>query len=148
MRFMKVSRCCHAAISLLVAAVLCGCASRGPMVGGDRLIVDEITSDQVKLNSIYVHQTGEGVEITGQARFRKAVMGIPLDHITVTVIDSEGAVLYSKRARYYRHGKPTRKYQIFNFSLTIPMTISKGTRVRLGNEAGSLRPFTRRAPLK
>ena len=148
MKFLEVSRCYHAAISLLIAAVLCGCASRGPIVGGDRLIVDEITSDQVKIKSIYIHQTGEGVEITGQARFRKAVMGIPLDHITVTVIDSEGAVLYSKRARYYRHGKPTRKYQIFNFSLTIPMTISKGTRVRLGNEAGSLRPFTRRAPLK
>jgi hypothetical protein len=142
MKLPIVTRSYCAIILFLATGMLSACASRGPIVGADQLIIDRISSDHVNFGEIYARETDKGIDVVGKATFTKSMMGVPPDHIAVTIIDPNGKVLYTARARYYRYGKPTKEANTFSFSLSIPLTAPKGSSVKLENDAALHRSST------
>ena len=128
----------HCALTLLLASsILCSCASSGAMVGAGELTIDKLSSAHADIGAIYARKTGEGIDLAGKVKFKRAVLGVPRDRLLVTVVAPTGRVLYTTYTNYYRYGKPSKKSNTFNFAMSIPVIIPKGSTLRLVND-GSL----------
>lgn len=108
-----------------------------PLIGADQLTIDKITSDEINIGAVCVHDNSKGIDITGKVKFRSAMVGIPSGHINITIILPEGKVLYRARTHHYRNGSPTKHSDTFNFSLTISLIPPKGSVLRLEHHASS-----------
>lgn len=126
-----------AVMTALISGLLYGCASNKPLIGADQLTIDKISSDEMEIRAVYVRKSDDGIDITGKVKFQRAMIGTPPGHIDVTISDPSGKVLYKTHTHYYRNGRPTRKYDTFNFSSTIPLTPPKGSTLRLVHDAAS-----------
>jgi hypothetical protein len=128
----------HSALILLLASsILCGCASGGAMAGTGELTIDKLSSDHADIGTIYARKSGEGIDLAGKVKFKRAVLGVPRDRLLVTVVAPTGRVLYTTYTNYYRYGKPSKKSDTFSFAMSIPVIMPKGSTVRLVND-GSL----------
>jgi len=125
----------RAPMLVLALSILHGCATNGPRITADQLTIDKISSDQVNIGTVYAYKTAEGIDIVGEVKLNRRMVGDPPYHMGVMIIDSEGKVLYTAYTHYYRYGKPTKESDTFKFSLIIPLTPPKGSIVRLVSEA-------------
>ena len=126
-----------APILLTASGVLHGCVSQGSLMGDDQLIIKKIVSDQARIAAVYARNTGVGVNIVGQVKFQNEMMGNPPGFIVVTIINPAGEVLYKACSHYYRSGTPVKPSDIFNFSLTIPLSPPKESIAQLTDEEPS-----------
>jgi len=125
----------HCALILfLISSMLYGCASSGAMVGAGQLTIDRVSSDHADIGTIYARKTGEGIDLAGKVKFKRAVLGVPRDRLLVTVVGPTGRVLYTTYTNYYRYGKPMKKSDSFSFAMSIPVNMPKGSTVRLMND--------------
>lgn len=86
----------------LVVSALTGCASGHDLIRNGTLNVERMSSDRVKISSLYVRQDTDGVVVRG--RFSKRYAGrspIP-GHLHIAFVDPEGGVLSDTRIRYWQ----------------------------------------------
>ena len=135
---LPIVMCRHRTLILALAlSVLYGCAPGGSLIRGDQLTIDKISSDRASIGAVYVRNAAEGIDVFGKVTFKKAIIGIPPDHVVVTITDRDGKIFYTGDTHYYRYGKPIKQSDTFNFSLAIPLTPPKGSIMRLVNESSS-----------
>jgi hypothetical protein len=124
----------HCALILfLVSSMLYGCASSGAILGAGQLTIDRVFSDHADIGTIYARKTDKEIDLAGKVKFKRAVLGVPRDRLFVTVVGPTGKVLFTTYANYFRYGKPTKKSDTFNFTMSIPVIMPKGSTVRLVN---------------
>ena len=122
------------AIMIVATCISCGCASNRALIKSDHLHIKKIPSDNMQFGYIYVGDENGKTEIYGSARFNNRILGIPSDHLLVTIIDPDGKELYSVRSQYYHNGKLERQSDMFSFLITIPDLIPKGSTIQLEDE--------------
>ena len=115
-------------LSIVMVAVLAGCATGKDLVRNGTLNVERIDSNRARLSSVYVRQEGEGIYVRGKVSKRSSGRSPIPGHVHVAVIDPEGDVLGDTRTSYERtSGKGRSAY----FSVQIPTEPPIGSTLRV-----------------
>ncbi len=115
-------------LSIVMVAVLAGCATGKDLVRNGTLKVERIDSNRARLSSVYVRQEGEGIYVRGTLTKRSAGRSPIPGHVHITVFDPEGDVLGDTRTSYERTSGKARSAR---FYVRIPIELSNGSTLRV-----------------
>jgi hypothetical protein len=118
-------------ILLLLANAISGCASSSSFIATHQITIKKVSPEQTHIDNVFMRKADKGITVGGTVTFARSIMGVPPGSMEVTILVPDGKVLYNARSDYYRYGNPIRESNTFNFSLTIPVTLPKGSILEL-----------------
>lgn len=115
-------------LSVVVVSALTGCASGHDLIRDGTLNVERMSSDRVKISTLYVRQDADRVVVRGRLSKRYAGRSPIPGHLHIAFIDPEGGVLSDTRIRYWQLSG---KSGLSEFYAQIPTEPPIGSTVRV-----------------